>query len=90
MAFTSASFSLVAYSGNGFHLWHYKSADTAADIDTAGYFNNVSSEVNVGDIIMAHVDTGGTAAFGMFVVNSNASGVVDVANITAIGGTDSD
>lgn len=90
MAFTSASFSLVAYSGNGFHLWHYKSADNAAAIDTAGYFNNVSSEVNVGDIIMAHVDTGGTAAFGMFVVNSNASGVVDVANITAIGGTDSD
>ena len=90
MAFVAADFSLVNYSGNGFHIWHYKSNDVATVIDGAGYFNNVSNEVNVGDVIFAHADADGTPAFGIFVVNSNSSGVVDVANITNLAGSDSD
>ena len=32
MAFVAADFSLVNYSGNGFHIWHYKSDDLATAI----------------------------------------------------------
>ena len=39
MAFTSSTFALVSYSGNGFHIWHYKTDDAAATVDSAGYFN---------------------------------------------------
>ena len=44
MAFVAADFSLVNYSGNGFHIWHYKSNDLATAIDAAGYFNTVANE----------------------------------------------
>ena len=90
MAFVAADFSLVNYSGNGFHIWHYTSNDLATAIDAARYFNNVSNEVNVGDVIFAHADADGTPTFGIFVVNSNSSGVVDVANITNLASSDSD
>ena len=36
MALTTANFTLVNYSGNGFHIWHYKSTGDALNtIDTA-------------------------------------------------------
>ena len=39
MAFVQANLSLVSYSGNGFHIWHYKTAGDALNtIDTAGYY----------------------------------------------------
>jgi len=46
--------------------------------------------LRVGDLILANVDTGGTIKAGIFFVNANAGGVVDVADITSIGGTDTD
>jgi len=46
--------------------------------------------VRIGDMIMANVDTDGTPAAGIFLVNANASGVVDVADMTAVGGADTD
>ena len=69
MAFTSSTFSLVSYSGNGFHIWHYKSDDAATAIDAAGYFNTYAKEINAGDVI--------------FVVSSNDGTTVDVNNISA-------
>lgn len=90
MAFDKNNLSLVNYSGNGFHIWHYTSTDAKATIDTAGYFNNASSEMNVGDVIFANTNTGATPEYGMFVVNANSSGTVDVADLVSLSGTDTD
>jgi hypothetical protein len=89
MAFQSKDLSVLAYA-NGFTLWHYATTDTGADIDTAGYFNDAADMVRVGDMMLANVDTDGTPASGIYLVNANASGVVDVADMTAVGGTDTD
>mgnify|MGYP001337192675 CR=1 FL=1 len=81
MALVDANFTLVNYSGNGFHIWHYKStADALNTIDTAGYFNNKSSEINVGDVIFINASNG----FGIATVVSNASGVVDTGDIVSM------
>lgn len=90
MAFSQTGLSLVNYSGNGFHIWHYTSTDASTVIDGAGYFNSMSNEMNIGDMIFAATATGGTPIYGIFVVNSNTGGVVDVANMVSFSGTDSD
>ena len=89
MAFQSKDLSVLAYA-NGFTLWHYTSADLATDIDTAGYFNDASDMVRVGDMVMANADTDGTPNSGIFLVNANASGIVDVADMTGVGASDTD
>lgn len=89
MAYASKDLSVLAYA-NGFTLWHYTTADIATDVDTAGYFNDASDMVRVGDIIVANVDTAGTPGGGMFLVNANTAGVVDVADMTQIGAVDTD
>ena len=90
MAFIKDDISLVSYSGNGFHIWHYKSNDLATAIDASGYFNDMAKEMNVGDVIFANTDLDGTPVYGMFVVNANDGSSVDVANIVSLSGTDSD
>lgn len=71
--------------------WAYTSTDTAAVIDTAGYFNNASDLLKVGDEIKANVDTDGTPGYGKFFVSANSGGVVDVNDISTLsGGTDTD
>ncbi|MBF0093252.1 MAG: hypothetical protein HQL33_01550 [Alphaproteobacteria bacterium] len=89
MAYLSKNLSVLAYA-NGFTLWHYATADTAATVDTSGYFNAASDMLRAGDIIIGNVDTGGTPGAGLFRVASNSGGVVDVADMTAVGGTDTD
>jgi len=89
MAFKSKDLSVLAYA-NGFTLWHYTTVDAAAAVDTAGYFNDASDMLRVGDMLFANVDTDGTPAGGIFYVNANASGTVDVADMTQIGGSDTD
>ncbi len=89
MAFKSKDLSVLAYA-NGFTLWHYTTVDTAATVDTAGYFNDAADMLRVGDMLFANVDTDGTPAGGIFYVNANASGTVDVADMTQIGGSDTD
>jgi len=76
--------------GNAPALWGYKSSDAKTVIDGAGYFNSVSEEVTVGDLIYSWASTGGTATASWHVVVSNASGVVDVGDAVAIAVTDSD
>lgn len=69
-------------------IWLYASADdTAATINTSGYFNDATKELRVNDWILvsdsanAHVVT---------YVASNASGVVDIVDGTAVTATDTD
>lgn len=90
MAFNKDNLSLVNYSGNGFHIWHYTSTDAADAIDTSGYFNLASSEMNIGDVIFANTATGGTAVYGIFVVRANSGGTVDVANMVSFSGSNTD
>jgi hypothetical protein len=81
MAFVDADFTLVNYSGNGFHLWHYKSTgDNLNVIDAASYFNLKSSEINVGDVIFINAANG----FGIATVVSNSGGVVDTGDIVSM------
>ncbi len=89
MAFQSKDLSVLAYA-NGFTLWHYTTIDIATDVDTAGYFNTATDMVRVGDMVMANTDTDGTPSSGLYLVNANSAGVVDVADMTAVGATDTD
>ncbi len=89
MAFQSKDLSVLAYA-NGFTLWHYTTTDTAAIVDTAGYFNDASDMLRVGDMVFGNTDTDGTPAGGIFIINANATGIVDADDMTQIGGTDTD
>lgn len=74
--------------GSGNALWFYSSADAIATVNTAGYFNDVSDEVSVRDVIIV-TDTN-TPTTNLVNVLSNSSGVVDVSDGTAIVETDGD
>jgi hypothetical protein len=89
MAYDSSNLSALTYA-NGFTLWHYKTPDAAAAVDTAGYFNPAAGMLRVGDFIFANASTGGTVQSGVFIVASNAGGVVDVTDITGFGEADVD
>lgn len=71
-------------------LHTYKTTDTAATINTAGYFNDLAEQLRVGDGIYVFADTGGTPQAYLFWVNANNGTVVDVPDGTALGTTDSD
>ena len=51
MAFQNKKLSVIAYA-NGFTLWHYAANETMEAISTSGYFNNVITLMNTGDIII--------------------------------------
>ena len=51
MAFQNKNLSVIAYA-NGFTLWHYAANETFAEITTAGYFNDVKTLMNNGDIVI--------------------------------------
>ncbi|MBP3397537.1 MAG: hypothetical protein J6K82_01260 [Alphaproteobacteria bacterium] len=51
MAFQNKNLSVIAYA-NGFTLWHYSATETLSTITANGYFNNVKTLMNVGDIII--------------------------------------
>jgi hypothetical protein len=89
MAYDASNLSALTYA-NGFTLWHYKTPDLAADVDTAGYFNEAASMLRVGDFIFANADTDGDVESGVFIVASNAGGVVNVANMTEFGAANPD
>lgn len=89
MAFDKSKLALLAQ-GNGFGLWAYSTPDSQVTVNSAGYFNAASGYLNVGDVIIANVDTGGARAVYLFWVNANAGGVVDVADGLALGTTDTD
>ena len=74
--------------GSAPQMWTYTSADAIATVNTEGYFNSVSDEVKVGDLIYVHDSNTPTA--NLVIVLSNSAGVVDVSNGTTIAVSDSD
>jgi hypothetical protein len=91
MAFNADGFSTIAASkaGNAPSMYSYKTADTQATVNTAGYFNSVSSLVKVGDIIFVYDST--TPSLVLTYVNAvSAAGVVDIADGTTVSATDTD
>jgi outer membrane protein assembly factor BamB len=85
MAYDSNNLSALTYA-NGFTLWHYKTSDAASTVDTAGYFNEAAGMLRVGDFIFANIG----ATSGVFVVNANTGGVVNVADMIGFIGTETD
>lgn len=51
MAFQNKNLSVIAYA-NGFTLWHYSAAEKLSVIEAHGYFNDVKTLMNIGDIII--------------------------------------
>jgi hypothetical protein len=89
MAYTSSGLSAISYA-NGFTLWHYRTADPAADVDNDGYFNAASKMLRVGDFMFVNSNIDDTPVHGVMVVMKNESGVVDVSNVTQFGAINSD
>ena len=76
--------------GTAPNMWSYKTTDAKTAVDGAGYFNAVSGDVSIGDLIYSFASTGGTATASHHVVLSNAAGVVDVGDGVTIAVSDSD
>ena len=90
MAFSSAGWNVIgaAKKGNAPSMYTYTSADAIATVNTAGYFNDLSDTVAVGDVIFVHDSA--TPTLSIVMVASNTSGVVDVTDGTTIAMTDTD
>jgi hypothetical protein len=90
MAFSATGLACMGGSkrGNAPTLYLYKTADTQATVNTSGYFNSLASQLVVGDIIMVYDTT--TPSLVITYVNSNSSGVVDIADGTTVSATDTD
>ena len=89
MAFARANLNLSSSgAADAPKIWTYKSADAIAAVNTSGYFNGATLELNVGDMIYCY-DTA-TPTANLVVVLSNASSVVDVSDGTAITVADAD
>ena len=93
MAFARAGWNPIggqSKKGTAPQIWAYTTADTIATCNTEGYFNDVSDEVSVGDLIFCNTSTSGTYVATLVYVLSNASGVVDVNDGTTLASSDSD
>lgn len=89
MSYLSRDLSVLAYA-NGFTLWHYSTPDAHTAVRAAGYFNAASHMLRLGDMILANTGVGGTPVSGIFLVNANAGGTVDTADLTQVGTADTD
>lgn len=89
MAVTRSEMALLAY-GNGNKLWFLSTNDTAATVDTADYFLTMIDDIQLGDLIFAHVDKDGTPGFGVFACTGNNGTAIDVADLINFAGTDTD
>jgi hypothetical protein len=70
----------------------YRTTDTHATVDTAGYFNAVRDLLNIGDLIYVVVLTGGGAlsTAGFHVVATKTATSVNVTDVTALVVTNTD
>jgi hypothetical protein len=92
MAFSASTWSRLTTSANSAipTMWGYSTADATAAVDSAGYFNGVAGDVQVGDMILANTSTGGTLAAGFYLVSANSGTVVDVNDALVVTATDTD
>ena len=93
MAFARAGWNPIggqSKKGTAPQLFTFTTTDAVGTLDGAGYFNDVSDDVSVGDVVISVTSTAGTLASSIHTVVSNASSVVDVSDGTTIAQTDSD
>jgi len=76
MAFTPSDLSVLAYANN-FTLWHFVTTDS--DVTVGGYFDKAADMLRVNDLIIANVDTDGTAGTTFYVVTDNNGSNVTIA-----------
>lgn len=70
----------TAHAGKGAKVWtYYTSDDAKATVKGAGYFNNASTHLSVGDRLMIHASDADFDAH----VSANAAGVVTIAAVDA-------
>jgi predicted RNA-binding protein with PUA-like domain len=91
MAFSADGFATIAASkaGNAPSIYSYKTADTQATVNTAGYFNSIASLLKVGDVIFVY-DSKTPSLVLTYVNQVTAAGVVDIADGTTVSATDTD
>lgn len=95
MAYDATKLRLIRDLGD-VHYWHYLTADATGVVDSSGYFDDASGQMNVGDIILrvtvddADAPTSVSSAGHHIVLSISAAGVVDVSDTTAIATTDTD
>ncbi|MGB1304014.1 hypothetical protein [Pseudoalteromonas marina] len=90
MALVLTDFKHGDQTGNAPGIHCYTTPDNQATINTAGYFNNLSATLDVGDLIYIWAVNAGTQVAILTQVLSNAGGVVDVADGTVLAATDTD
>jgi len=92
MAYSSTGFATIgaAKRGNAPSVYSYSTTDAIADVNTEGYFNDLSDTLEVGDLIYCVTSTGSTAVATLVYVLTNTSGVVDVNDGTTLANTDTD
>ena len=94
MAFSATGFSTIggqSKSGNAPAIYSYSSTDAQSVIRASGYFNTVSAQLKVNDIIFCISASGGTPVLSTAYVNANSSaGVVDITDGVTITSTDTD
>jgi hypothetical protein len=88
MAYALSGLQQVGPGGKGPRIWVYSTTDAIATVRAAAYFDDASDLLQVRDIIWV-CDTS-TPTTNIVSVLSNASGVVDVSDGTAISETDTD
>ena len=95
MAYNAKYLTLMAH-GAGQQWWSYRTADTPATVDSAGYFTGEAvGMLKVGDLVFVQqVDDpaapGSVTAAGWHLVLSNDGVTVDVSNATAVAVSDAD
>lgn len=74
--------SVGAGAGSVKSMWTYHTADDAATVETAGYFNSQAKLMAVGDIIFAVLLIGGAQVTKGYHVTANTGTVVTIAAST--------
>ncbi|MFM7689941.1 MAG: hypothetical protein ACKPAC_10880 [Alphaproteobacteria bacterium] len=59
MPFIATNLSVLS-AANGFTLWHYRTTDTRAQTEAAGYFAPAADRLRIGDIILVQASDGTT------------------------------
>lgn len=93
MAFARAGWNPIggqSKKGTAPQLFTYITTDAVTAIDALNYFNDVATDVSVGDVIISVTSTAGTLASSIHTVVSNTGSVVDISDGTTIAQTDSD
>ena len=101
MAFKRANFQPIGGQacrgiGGAPQMFSYKTDDAHTAVDAAGYFNEVRSLLNIGDIIFVTVVTNLDAAneafstYGTHCVKDKSTTAVDVTDVTVGTATDTD